>query len=120
MVYLYILITLAGTTVGQLLLKYGMTHVGEMPPDLGSGMAFLIRALLNPLVLLSLFLAFIAALGWIAAVSKTDLSFAYPFMSLGPALVLLFSSILLKEHVSLLRWIGVIVIGIGVLIVSRS
>ena len=120
MIYIYILITLAGTVAGQLILKHAMRGIGEIPSSLSSSMMFLAGAFLNPLIILSLFLAFVAALAWMAAVSKTELSFAYPFMSLAPALVLLFSSVLLKEAVPLLRWGGIVIIGIGVIIVSRS
>ena len=117
-VYAYISVMII--TVGQLILKYGVSKLGEMPTKIDDGAVFLFRALLNPLVILSLILAFVAALAWIAAVSKVELSFAYPFTSLGYVLVLLFSSLILKEQIPMMRWIGVFIIGIGVFIVSRS
>ena len=119
-VYVYISVMLIAVASGQLILKHGMSRLGEMPTKMGGGAVFLFRALLNPLVILSLVLAFVAALAWIAAVSRVQLSFAYPFTSLGYVLVLLFSSLILKEQIPVTRWIGVSIIGIGVLVVSRS
>jgi len=120
MVYLYISIMLVAVATGQIVLKIGMSKNGEMPTGLSEGLIFLFKSLLNPLVILSLTLAFIGALAWIAVVSKVKLSFAYPFTSLGYVLVLLLSSLILKEQIPTMRWIGVVVIGIGVFIVSRS
>ena len=119
-VYIYISVMLVAVVSGQLILKYGLSKLGEMPTGIDDGAAFLLKALLNPLVILSLALAFVGALAWIAAVSKVELSFAYPFTSLGYILVLLLSSLILKEQIPAMRWIGVLIIGIGVLIVSRS
>jgi hypothetical protein len=62
MVYLYIFITLAGTVLGQLMLKSRVHRVGEMPPLLKDGMIFEAKALLDRLVMLILFLA--TGVGW--------------------------------------------------------
>ena len=120
MVYLYIVIMLISVAIGQIILKLGLSKNGEMPSQLFEGIIFILKALLNPLVILSLLLAFIGALAWIAAVSKVQLSFAYPFTSLGYVLVLILSSLILKEQIPTMRWIGIIIIGIGVFVVSRS
>ena len=119
-VYVYISVMLIAVVSGQLVLKHGLSRLGEMPTKLSDGAAFLFTALLNPMVILSLALAFIAALAWIAAVSKVELSFAYPFTSLGYIFVLLLSSLIFKEQIPAVRWIGVVIIGIGVFIVARS
>lgn len=119
-VYVYISFMLIAVVSGQLVLKHGLSRLGEMPTKAGDGAAFLFRALLNPMVILSLALAFIAALAWIAAVSKVELSFAYPFTSLGYIFVLILSSLIFKEQIPAMRWIGVFIIGIGVFVVSRS
>ena len=119
-IYAYISVMLIAVASGQIILKHSMSKLGEMPAEIDDGVVFLFRALLNPLVILSLALAFVAALAWIATVSKVELSFAYPFTSLGYVLILLLSSLILKEQIPTMRWIGVLIIGIGVFVVSRS
>jgi multidrug transporter EmrE-like cation transporter len=118
--FLYILITIIGTVLGQLMLKSGMLQVGQMPSNLKECVPFFFRALTNSRVVFSLVLAFIAAMGWIAAVSRFKLSYAYPFMASTFAFVLVFSRILFNEEISLIRWIGVFVIWFGVFLISRS
>jgi drug/metabolite transporter (DMT)-like permease len=60
--------------------------------------------------------AFLASLCWMAAMTKFDLSFAYPFMSLSFVLVLVFSGLFFHEPVNMakLAGIGLIVLGIAV------
>lgn len=116
----YVLITIIGTVAGQLILKSGMLQVGQMPSSVRDYIPFFYRALTNYRVIFSFFLAFIAAMGWMAAVSKLKLSYAYPFMASTFAIVLIFSPILFNEEISLIRWIGVFVIWFGVFLISRS
>lgn len=111
---------LIAVTSGQILLKYSISSMGEIPSNISGISSFILTALLKPMVIASLLLAFIGSLAWISAISKADLSFAYPFSVLSYVFILIFSSLILKEHISILRWIGVIIIGIGVFIVSRS
>ena len=117
---LYVFITIIGTVLGQLMLKSGMLQVGQMPSDTKNYLPFFFKALTNFRVILSLILAFIAAMGWIAALSKLKLSYAYPFMASTFAFVLVFSHFLFKEEISLIRWIGVFIIWFGVFLISRS
>ncbi len=119
-VYVFILTTVTATVMGQLILKYAMSRYGEISNNFREGLSFLTRALLNPLVILCFAFGFIAALAWIAAVSKSDLSFAYPFVSLSYPLVLLFASLLLKEPVPAMRWIGILIIMLGIFVISRT
>ena len=116
----YVLLTIIGTVAGQLMLKSGMLQVGQMPSDTRDYLPFFFKALTNFRVILSLILAFIAAMGWIAALSKLKLSYAYPFMASTFAFVLVFSHFLFKEEISFVRWVGVFIIWFGVFLISRS
>ena len=49
--------------------------------------------------------AFIAALSWMAALTKFDLNYAYPFMSLNFVLLLLLCNCLLNEPLNLTKTI---------------
>ncbi|HKE04103.1 MAG TPA: EamA family transporter, partial [Blastocatellia bacterium] len=57
---------------------------------------------------------------YLAALSWADLSFVLPITAFGYTLNALMSWRLLGEHVSLARWIGTIVICVGVAVVSRT
>jgi drug/metabolite transporter (DMT)-like permease len=118
MTYMFIILTIAFTVAGQLALKIGMLRIGGVPPSMSDWPSFFTKALLNPLVFSGLILAVLAALSWMAAISRSDLSLAYPFMSLAIVLVLALSGLILGENVPINRWIGVIVVGLGILIAA--
>ena len=112
--------TIVLTVAGNLLIKAGMVEVGVLPDDLSEYPGFLFQALTNLKVILAMSLAFLAAVSWMGAISMTDISLAYPFMSLAVVLVLLLSGILFEEAVPLNRWIGVVIVCIGLIVASRS
>ena len=116
----FVAVTLLGTVAGQLLLKFALEQGEEMPATITEIAHFVFRSLLNPLVLLSLALAFVAALAWIAALSRLDISQAYPFMALAFMLVTVLSAIFLGESVSALRWGGSIVVVLGLIMVAKG
>ena len=116
----YVLLTIIGTVVGQLMLKSGMLQVGQIPSNMNDYIPFFYKAFTNFRVIFSLILAVIAAMGWMAALSKLNLSYAYPFMASTFAIVLVLSHFLFKEEISFIRWVGVFVIWFGVILISRS
>jgi len=121
MPYLLMLISLAGVVTAQLLLRKGMLLVGQFPQNISEIISFFFRTFTNIYVVIAIFSVLISSLAWISAISRAgELSRIYPFMSLSYVLVVLLSALLLKEDVTPLRWMGVIVIGLGVFLVSRS
>jgi drug/metabolite transporter (DMT)-like permease len=116
----YILISVLGGAVGQVLLKMGMSSLGAMTFSVDHLGNLLWRLATNPLVVGGLMIYACGTLFWLLALSRVDLSFAYPFASLSYVLMLLASWLLLNEHISLTRLAGSFVIIIGVLIISRS
>ena len=57
---------------------------------------------------------------WIIVLSRVDLSVAVPTASIDYVLVPLFAIIFLKETVSPLRWVGIVIIVLGIYFVSQS
>ena len=49
-----------------------------------------------------------------------ELSLVYPLVSVAYVLVALFSFFVFKENVTMIRWVGIIVIMFGVFLISRS
>jgi multidrug transporter EmrE-like cation transporter len=52
--------------------------------------------------------------------SRIDLSMAYPLVSIAYIVTAIFSYFIFKENITLIRWIGIITICLGVFLVSRS
>lgn len=68
---------------------------------------------LDPIILVAFFMAFVASIFWILAMTKLDLTRAYPLMSLAPAVVFLISIPLLGEEFTWGKLIGLFFILLG-------
>lgn len=119
--YFYIFGTVAFTVYGQLILKWRIGKYGQLPDLLPDKMVFLFRAIIDPYIFSGLFAAFVASLFWIAAVTKFDVSYAYPFITAGLTLLTVFLAVvLLNEPISMNKVIGVLLIVSGVLVMVRD
>lgn len=117
--YLYILLTILLTVYGQLILKWRINFLGPLPEGWKAQLSYIGRSLLDPYVISSFAAAFVASLTWIAALTKFELSYAYPYMSLSFVLVLIFSFFLFQEPLTLNKVLGVAFIGVGLYFASR-
>lgn len=107
------------SAVAQLLLKRGMTKVGRVS-NLAGAPRMLFAALSNSIVLAGLAVFAVSALVWLVALSRVKLSVAYPMVSLGYVVVILFSWLILKESVRPITLTGCAVIMLGVFLISRG
>lgn len=115
-----LLISMVLGVIGQVFIKKGLTSLGGLTFSTAFVNSFT-RIFLSPFTILGLFLYFIGVFFWLYALSKVDLSYAYPFAAgLSYAFAMLVSWFILGESISHLRWIGVGVICLGVFIVARS
>lgn len=106
-------------SIAQILLKVGMMRVGRVS-SLASAPSMLLRALTNPFVISGLAIFGISSLTWLSALSRVKLSIAYPMVSLGYVIVVMFSWLVLKESVKPITFVGCITIIIGVLLISKG
>ena len=117
--YLYIALTIAFTVYGQVALKWRMNLKGAPPEGFGPTVLFLLRTLCDPYVLSTYAAALVASLTWMAALTKFDISFAYPFMSLAFVLVLGLGALMLSEAVTAGKVAGMVLIVTGIFLSTR-
>jgi uncharacterized membrane protein len=91
-----------------------------LPSSTSGKIFFLFSMLFDPWVFSAIIGAFIGGLSWMAAMTKFELSYAYPFISLSFVLVLLMSNIFLNEPLTHYKVVGVILIIAGVVIGSQK
>lgn len=94
--------------VGQLLMKYTMSHTGE---------GLLTWSFLEKLVI-ALTTYSLGIVNWIFALRVVKLSIAYPLTSLNYVGILLGSYYFFGEKITVIRVIGVVLIFVGVLLVA--
>lgn len=115
-----IAVTLLFTVYGQLVLKWQISGAGPLPPGAVDKLSFLLRQLLNPWIFSGFVSAFLASLAWMAAMTRLDLGYAYPFMSLAFVLVMAFSIVFLGEVVNLAKVAGTLMVVGGLIVIARS
>lgn len=109
-------VTLTGS-VGDTFLGRGMKSFGPVSLDHAGS---LLLALANPwviagiLLLLGFFASYLTALSW------ADLTFVLPSTAFGYVVVALLSRFWLHEQISPLRWMGILLIVIGVGFVTQG
>ena len=114
-----ILIPVTAAAVGQMILKIGMTQVGELKFSDGLVNIFS-RTFSNLYVLGGLAFFGVNALLWLVVLSREKLSFAYPMVAFAYIVTILLSKFVLHEDIPLLRWSGLAVIIVGILMIAKS
>jgi drug/metabolite transporter (DMT)-like permease len=88
--------------------------------DLSSAAVFLKAVFTSPFLWAGLFTVALVFIIWSTILSRIDLSVAVPIASFSYILVPLVSVIFLHERVTLFRWMGILFILTGVMLVSLS
>ncbi|HUK46563.1 MAG TPA: hypothetical protein VLW06_03185 [Terriglobales bacterium] len=108
-------LVLAGVSVfapvGDSLLSYGMKQIGNISL---THFSELLLAITNPWVALGILflLGFFAS--YMTALSFADLTYVLPASSMGYVLLALIARFALHENISLLRWLGILLVSTGV------
>jgi len=92
---------------------------GNLPLEFTEKLMFLAKALLDPFIISGFIAAFVASLFWMAAMTKLELSTAYPFMSLAFVLVLLLSALLFREPITVGKVLGMALICAGIIVTAK-
>ena len=109
------------TLYGQLMLKWRITIYGSMPESLPLKAVFLAKLLLDPIIISCFLSAFIASLFWMAAMTKFEVSYAYPIINAGLLiLTVILSVILLKESITFPKILGVFLISAGLVAMTAD
>lgn len=119
--YIYIFLTILFTISGQIIIKWRVTHLKFSLTQVGfmeKGLQVL-KLVFDPMILLGLFAAFVASLFWLVAMSKFEITEAYPFMSLSPALIFFVGIWFLGETFTIGKLLGLIIIIIGTIVTVK-
>lgn len=115
----FILLSVIIVVIGQIFVKKGLNSLGDI--DFSSGIiSSYMNIFLCPWVVLGVLVYSLGILLWLYVLTKVDLSYAYPFLGLTFVFVTLGSRWFLGEPISFIRWIGVLTIFFGVMLISKS
>ena len=118
--FAYVLGSVLFTVYGQIIVKWQVSKAGALPASLLERIPFLLGLIFNPWILSGIFAGFCALVCWLAAMTKFELSYAYPFMSLAFVFVLVLSAVLFHEPLTVAKIMGVLLIIAGIVVGSRG
>ncbi len=117
------LLILAGVllnAIAQLALKASVNGMGELSLTLDTAIPLFTRLAAEPWLWVGLFCYGISVVVWILALSRVDVTIAYPMLSIGYIVNALAAGPLLGEALTAQRMLGIGIIVAGVFILSRS
>ncbi|PCL21487.1 4-amino-4-deoxy-L-arabinose transferase [Snodgrassella alvi] len=106
--------------MAQIALRKTMQTFGTFPQSASDYFYFGYQLILNAWFITGMCLYAISIGLWMAVLGKTEVSLAYPLLSIGYIITAFIGYFFLHENVNLLRIIGLITICIGIIIISRS
>ncbi|HJX08370.1 MAG TPA: EamA family transporter [Actinomycetota bacterium] len=116
-----ILVSVTLAAVAQVTLKAGVNHVTDANGgQLAMNADSLKQIAQQVLVWAGLAIFAVSAVLWLFALSRADLSFAYPFAALGYVIIVIASILFLDEHVQPITWVGVVLIISGIMLIAQG
>jgi uncharacterized membrane protein len=118
---LILLIGLVFESAGVVLLKKGMTEVGELKAVNVQEVARALKAgVTSPQILLGVFFEALFFGCLLFLMTRSDISFLWPLTGMSFVFATLAAMWFLDEQVSLVRWLGVVLVMLGAVLISYS
>jgi multidrug transporter EmrE-like cation transporter len=118
--FILILATALLNATSQILMKTGMTQVGKFEFSGASFRQMTFGAATNGFIIVGLATMVISMVTHLMSLSRFDVSFAFPFLSIAYVLVLLYGYFAMGENVTALRVAGASLVVAGTVLIARS
>lgn len=106
--------------IAQILLKTGMSQIGHFEFSLANVIPIGVKIIANPPIVGGMGLYGLSVLVWLMVLSRAEVSFAYPMVSIGYIITAVLAYYLFGEPLTSLRVFGILIIMAGVYLVARS
>lgn len=116
----FILFTVFTNAAAQLLLKQGMLSMGSGAFAAENIILRVLQVVFNPWVFAGLVTFVISMASHLYVLSKVELSFAYPFLSLAYVAVAVFAYFLFREDLNMWRIVGIGFICVGTVLIAQG
>lgn len=114
-----VLLTAVLNAAAQLLLKAGMSRIGEFSFSAHNFMPIAHKVILSPFIVLGLLVYVTSVSLWLLVLSRIPVGVAYPMASLAYIFNALGAFILFREHINLIQVSGIFVIILGVYLIAQ-
>lgn len=116
----YIFGTVIFSVYSQLVMRWQVSLAGPLPTDLSGKLWYVGALITNFWVLTGILATFFAGVSWMLAMTKFEISYAYPFVSLNYILVLSAGFFLFQETVSITKLAGSVLVLLGIAIIAKG
>ena len=119
--HFYLLLSILLGVVSQLIIKWKMSAFSfDNYETWQEKFSLAFSMLLNPYIIIALVLTLLAGVTWMIAMTKFEISYAYPFTLLALVLVTIFSFIFFGESINIYKLIGIVFIILGIVVISKG
>jgi multidrug transporter EmrE-like cation transporter len=120
MIFALILLGVMLNAAAQLLLKAGMSQIGHFEFSMANAMPIGLKVMGNFPIIGGLFLYVFSVVVWLLVLSRVQVSFAYPMLSIGYIVNAVAAYYLFGEPLTSLRMLGIFIIIAGVYLVAQN
>jgi drug/metabolite transporter (DMT)-like permease len=104
----------------QLALKQGMRDIGHFVFSIENILPIGAKVALSPFVMIGLLCYVVSVIVWLMVLSRVDVSYAYPLLSVGYIVTAFAGRLFFGEVLGPVRWAGILIICMGVYLITRS
>lgn len=116
----FILFTVFTNAAAQVMLKYGMIQLGPLSFAGVNPIVKILQIVFSPWVFLGLLTFVISMASHLFVLSKVELSYAYPFLSLAYVAVAVFAYFVFREDLNAMRVGGIALICLGTVFIAQG
>jgi len=118
--HFYIFSTIFFTVYSQVIIRWQVSNAGDLPEDLSGKIIFIGHLFLNPWIISSIFATLFAGISWMLAMTRFEISYAYPWVSLNFILMLILGVLLFNEIFNVAKLLGTLLIFAGLIVMARN
>ena len=118
--YMYLFAAIFLAAASQFLFRLETLSLDTLPDQLHEKIIFLIKLVItSPLLFLGMCLTFLGGIFWLLALTKFELSYAYPFTGLAFILILSLDIVFFGANLNFSKVIGTLIVFAGLVVLSR-
>ena len=117
--YISLVISIIANCMSLILLKRGLMAQTNFSESIIKLSAW-INLIFNPNILWGVVLFAVSFITWMIALSKIELSLAYPTVSITYVIIALASWYFFNENISVYRWLGIGIIMLGIIVMYQK
>jgi multidrug transporter EmrE-like cation transporter len=118
--HIYILATIFFTVTSQLIMRWQVSSLEPLPESFSEKLSFISHLFLNPWIILSILATFLAGLSWMLAMTKFEISYAYPWIAFNFLLMMFFGWLFFSELITLTKLAGTLLVVVGIVVLARG